>query len=202
MPPPRDLDAECFEYFSSERDTLAGRKMDDPVAIKRCKAGDKDAFRYLVERYQTEAIGHALAILADREDALDAVQEAFLDAYQALGRFDTSRQFYPWFYTILRNRCFKLLVGRRKNVGLSLDDALILAPVNGVAPEDRLALEHALLELSSAERELVTLKHLDGLSYDELAERLEIPRGTVMSRLFHARKRLREKLTLKSFRRG
>lgn len=176
--------------------------MDDPAAIKRCKAGDKEAFGYLVERYQAEAMGHALAILADREDALDAVQEAFLDAYHALARFDTSRQFYPWFYTILRNRCFKLLVGRRRNVGLSLDDALILAPVSEVTPEDRLALEHALLELSAAERELVTLKHLDGLSYDELAERLEIPRGTVMSRLFYARKRLREKLTLKSFRRG
>jgi RNA polymerase sigma-70 factor (ECF subfamily) len=172
------------------------------LPLKGAGPGDKDAFRFLVERYQAEAMGHAFAILADREDALDAVQEAFLDAYQALERFDTSRQFYPWFYTILRNRCFKLLVGRRKNVGLSLDDALILAPVSEVPPEDRIALERALLELSSAERELVTLKHLDGLSYDELAERLEIPRGTVMSRLFHARKRLREKLALNSLRRG
>ena len=168
--------------------------MDDSVAIKRCKAGDKDAFRYLVERYQIEAMGHALAILAEREDALDAVQEAFLDAYQALGKFDMSRQFYPWFYTILRNRCFKLLVRRRKNVGLSLDDALILAAVSEASGENRLALELALRELSPAERELLTLKHLDGLSYDELAERLQIPRGTVMSRLFYARKRLREKL--------
>lgn len=176
--------------------------MDDSVAIKKCQAGDKEAFRYLVERYQAEAMGHALAILAEREDALDVVQEAFLDAYQALGRFDTSRQFYPWFYTILRNRCFKLLVGRRKNVGVSLDEAIILEPVSEVSPEIRLALEHALLELSPAERELVTLKHLDGLSYDELAERLEIPKGTVMSRLFNARKRLREKLALNSFRRG
>jgi RNA polymerase sigma-70 factor (ECF subfamily) len=170
--------------------------MDDAVAIKRCQAGDKDAFRFLVERYQAEAVGHAIAILMNREDALDAVQEAFLDAYHALGRFDTARQFYPWFYTILRNRCFKL-VGRRKNVGLSLDDVSILAPVNEIPEEDRLALERALLELSSAEREIVTLKHLDGLSYDEIAERLEIPKGTVMSRLFNARKHLREKLALR-----
>ena len=168
--------------------------MDDAVAIKRCKAGERDAFRYLVERYQSEALGHAQAILADREDALDAVQEAFLDAYQALGRFDAARQFYPWFYTILRNRCFKMLRGHRKNVEVSLDDALILVASGEVPPEDRLALERALVGLSPAERELVTLKHLDGLSYDELAERLEIPRGTVMSRLFYARKRLREKL--------
>jgi RNA polymerase sigma-70 factor, ECF subfamily len=168
--------------------------MNDAVAIKRCKAGERDAFRYLVERYQSEALGHARAILADREDALDAVQEAFLDAYQALGRFEVSRQFYPWFYTILRNRCFKMLRGHRKNVEVSLEDALILAPSSEAPPEDRLALERALVGLSPDERELVTLKHLDGLSYDELAERLEVPRGTVMSRLFYARKRLREKL--------
>jgi len=168
--------------------------MDDTVAIKRCQAGDKDAYRHIVERYQAEAMGHARAILADREDAFDAVQDAFLDAYQALGRFDLSRQFYPWFYTILRNRCFKLIATRKKNVSLDLDNVLILAPVSEVSPEDRVSLETALLELTPAERELLTLRHLDGLSYEELAERLEIPRGTVMSRLFHARRRLREKL--------
>ena len=168
--------------------------MEDLVAIQKCKAGDKEAFRHLVERYQAEAMGHAIAILADRNDALDAVQEAFFDAFQALGRFDTSRQFYPWFYTILRNRCFKLVAVRKKNLAVSVDEALIVATDSEVLPEDRVALERALLELSSAERELITLKHLDGLSYDELAERLEIPKGTVMSRLYHARKRLREKL--------
>jgi RNA polymerase sigma-70 factor, ECF subfamily len=176
--------------------------MDDAVAIKRCRAGDKDAFRHIVQRYQAEAIGHAVAILADREDALDAVQDAFFDAYQALSRFDTSRQFYPWFYTILRNRCFKLVATRNKNVGLGLEDVLILAPVSDVSQEDRVSLEQALLELSRAERELVTLKHLDGLSYDELAERLEIPKGTVMSRLYHARKRLRERLVSPSLKRS
>lgn len=168
--------------------------MDDPVAIEKCRAGDREAFRHLVERYQAEAMGHAVAILADCEDALDAVQDAFFDAYQALGRFDLSLQFYPWFYTILRNRCFKLLAGRKKKVGLSEAESLILEPVRGVAPEDRISLERALLQLSPDERELITLKHLDGLSYEELAERLEIPTGTVMSRLYHARKRLREKL--------
>lgn len=175
--------------------------MDDLVAIKRCKAGDRDAFRHLVERYQVEAMGHALAILANREDAVEAVQEAFFDAYQALDRFDLERQFYPWFYTILRNRCFKLVSRRKKSAGNVLVDTLILTPATGLQPEDRMSLEQALLELSAAERELVTLKHLDGLSYEELSERLDIPKGTVMSRLYHARKRLREKLVSFSFRR-
>ena len=58
--------------------------MDDQKAIQRCRAGDKEAFRFIVERYQAEAIGHAIAILGNREDAMDAVQEAFIDCFQAL----------------------------------------------------------------------------------------------------------------------
>ena len=167
---------------------------DDRVAIKKCRAGDKDAFRHLVERYQAEATGHARAILANREDALDAVQTAFLDAFQALDRFDMEREFYPWFYTILRNRCFKLAASLKRRQAISLDDTVIIAPTMSVSTEDLMSLERALLELSPDERELITLKTLDGLSYDELAKRLEIPVGTVMSRLYNTRKRLREKL--------
>lgn len=185
-----------MNIFSATRIHKSEKAMDedDLIAIGKCRAGDKDAFRRLVERYQADAIGHALAILANREDALDAVQEAFLDAFQALGRFDLERRFYPWFYTILRNRCFKLAAGRKRREAISLEDIVIIAPAMGAPIEDVLSLERALLELSPEERELIALKHLDGLSYEELAERLEIPEGTVMSRLYHARKRLRERL--------
>jgi RNA polymerase sigma-70 factor (ECF subfamily) len=62
--------------------------MDDHEAFERCRAGDNEAFRQVVERYQAEAIGHAIAILGNREDAMDAVQEAFIDAFQALDRLD------------------------------------------------------------------------------------------------------------------
>lgn len=88
--------------------------MADKAAIERCRAGDKDAFRHVVERYQVEAIGHAAAILGNREDAMDAVQEAFIDSFRALDRIDLTRQFYPWFYIILRNRCYKLAAGRKR----------------------------------------------------------------------------------------
>ena len=173
--------------------------MDDPAAIQNSRAGDREAFRHLVERYQREAVGHAVAILGNREDALDAVQEAFIDAFQALDRFDLSRRFYPWFYTILRNCCYKLAASRKKRETSSIDKLEILAPAPGVTSEEMLLLERALLELSPQERELLTLKHLDGLSYEELAERLEVPQGTVMSRLYHARKHLRQRLTRYSF---
>lgn len=175
--------------------------MDDSTAVRRCRIGDKEAFRHLVERYQAEAIGHAVAILGNREDALDAVQEAFIAAFQSLDRFDLARRFYPWFYTILRNRCFKLAAGRRRWKVDSADDLELLSPTPGISLEETMLLERALFELADQERELITLKHLDGLSYEELAERLEVPVGTIMSRLYHARKKLRGKLSRHCFNR-
>jgi RNA polymerase sigma-70 factor (ECF subfamily) len=171
--------------------------MDDLSAIQNCRAGDREAFRHLVEKYQAQAVGHALAIIGVREDALDAVQEAFLDAFQALGSFDQERQFYPWLYAILRNRCFKLLASRKRLEVSSLGEihTEILATTSSLSPEELMALERALLALSPEDRELITLKHLDGLSYRELAERLGIAEGTVMSRLYYARQRLRERLS-------
>jgi len=173
--------------------------MDDPTAIRRCRAGDKESFRYLVERYEAEAIGHAIAILGTREDARDAVQESFISAYQALPRFDLNRRFYPWFYVILRNCCYKMAAAR-KNREISLSDELmILAPIAELQREETMLLERSVLDLKDEDRELITLRHLDGLSYEELAERLGVPLGTIMSRLYYARKSLREKLIRRGF---
>jgi len=167
--------------------------MDDTMAIEKCLEGEKDAFRFLVERYQSQAAVHAVAIFGNKEDALDAVQEAFVDAYQALKNFDRSRRFYPWFYVLLRNRCFKLMAKSRKTE--SIEETEILAPQQDLPREERLALETALLALSAEDREIIILKYLEGLSYDEISEHLEIPKGTVMSRLFYARKQLQARLT-------
>ncbi len=173
--------------------------MDDKEAIERCRAGDNEAFRHVVERYQAQAIGHAIAILGNREDAMDSVQEAFIDTFYALDRVDLTRRFYPWFYVILRNRCYKLAAARTKREMSNTDDVEILAPAPGIRPEETMLLEQAMLELPIQDRELITLRHLDGLSYQELAERLEVPQGTIMSRLYYARKKLREKLARHSF---
>jgi RNA polymerase sigma-70 factor, ECF subfamily len=167
--------------------------MDDLAAIEKCLKGEKDAFRYLVERYQAQAVGHSYAILANREDALDATQEAFIDAFQSLKNFDRTRRFYPWFYVLLRNRCYKMFAKKRATE--NIEDAEIFAPQSDVSNEERIELENALRSLSKEDREIINLKYLDGLSYDEIAEYLEIPRGTVMSRLFYARKQLQAKLT-------
>lgn len=166
--------------------------MDDQVAIEKCRKGDHDAFRDLVERYQRQAVSHAAAILGNRDDALDAAQEAFIDAFRALKHFDKARPFYPWFYVLLRNRCYKMAARKRDTE--SLDETVIFAANKKERQEEIVALEEAMLSLDRQDREIVTLKYFDGLSYDELAERLEIPKGTVMSRLFHARRKLQVKL--------
>jgi len=167
--------------------------MDDAEAIKRCQQGDREVFRHLVERYQKRAVAHALAILFNRDDAEDAVQEAFIDAFRAIATFDTSRTFYQWFYVLLRNRCYKMTARRRLTE--SIDEAVLVDPQPGVTNETRLALEKALQSLTREEREIIGLKYFSGLSYDELAVHLQIPRGTVMSRLFSARRRLKGQLT-------
>ena len=167
--------------------------MDDIEAIKACQKGDREAFRHLVERYQKRAVTHALAILLNRDDAEDAVQEAFIDAFKAIGTFDTSRTFYQWFYVLLRNRCYKMTAKRRPTE--SLDEALLEATQQGMTEDTRVALEKALHSLTREEREIVSLKYFSGLSYDELATHLQIPRGTVMSRLFYARRRLQGELS-------
>lgn len=173
--------------------------MDDRAAIEGCRSGDKEAFRHVVEHYQAEAIGHAIAMLGNREDALDAVQEAFIDAFQAIHRLDLTRPFYPWFYIVLRNRCYKLAARRKKRGVSSLEEMEMLTQASSIPPEDTMLLEQSMLELPMEDRELITLRHLDGLSYQELAERLDVPQGTIMSRLYYARQRLRQNLARHSF---
>ena len=167
--------------------------MDDTQAIAQCQAGNLDAYRHLVQRYQAEAMGHALAILGHRQDAEDAVQTAFVKAWQALDQFQANRRFYPWLYTILRHCCFKLAARRPRIAEGSegqLDWMATADDSDGLAEQAQI-LEKALWRLSGEERELIVLKHFDGLSYAELAERLDVPPGTVMSRLYHARLELR-----------
>lgn len=164
--------------------------------VKRCLAGEAEAFRPIVERYQNEAYAHALTLLRNEEDALDAIQEAFWDAFQALSKFEPNREFYPWFYVLLRNRCFKMLRSRkRRQLAMTeLAEHASFLQSNTVSLGEVRDLEEALWSLDVEDREIITLRHFDGLSYAELAQRLAIPMGTVMSRLFHARRRLRAKL--------
>ena len=163
--------------------------MHDAEAIRRCRQGEVEAFQHLVHRYQRRALAHARALTGNDADAADVAQNAFLDAFRHLGRFDETREFYPWFYVLLRHRSFKQ--GMRSKDRARTSDPIDTAAPGVGSPEELYDLRTALERLPSDDRELVVLKHLDGWTYDELAERLAIPRGTVMSRLFYARQRLK-----------
>src|SRR5215510_13442077 len=138
--------------------------LDDSAAIRRCRKGETEAFRYLVGLYQRQAIAHATGILGNREDAQDAVQEAFVDAFRSLNSFDDSRAFYPWFYVLLRNRCYKLAARRRETE--DIEQTEMVAPRSNIPSADTIALERALLSLDFEDREIVMLMYFDGLSYD------------------------------------
>ena len=149
--------------------------------------GNVDAFRHFVERYERRALAHARLLTRNEADAADATQEAFVDAFRNLRTFDPARQFYAWFYVLLRNRCFK----QRSRRATRAESDFVAAP--GVAPgisEEHLDLWRAIARLSPEDAEIVVLKHIEGWTYEELASALAVPRGTVMSRLFTARQRL------------
>ena len=184
-------------------------ELDDREAVARASRGDHEAFRVLVERYQSRAYGLALRILGDPDRARDALQEAFLKAYSALDRFEGRSGFYTWLYRLVFNQCIDMK-RRDKSAGhLEWDDEVarevspdaapgaegLAAPDRGLArTELREALGAAIESLPTDARRTLVMREIDGLSYAEIAAALEIPKGTVMSRLHYARKRMREAL--------
>ncbi len=162
--------------------------MDEAAAIGACQAGDVDAFRYLVDRYQSRALVHARLLTRNEADAADATQEAFVDAFRSLGRFDEARSFYGWFYVLLRNRCLKQRSRRGTRWESGTED--LVPGVQHPAPDTHLDLWRAIDRLAPEHAELVVLKHIEGWTYDEISKAQGIPRGTVMSRLYEARRRL------------
>jgi RNA polymerase sigma-70 factor, ECF subfamily len=161
--------------------------MDDPAATRACLAGNVDAFRHFVEQYQARAFAHARLLTRNEADAADATQDAFVDAFRNLRAFDPKRPFYAWFYVLLRNRCFK----QRSRRGTRAESGIVTArAIDPAVSEEQLNLWEAIRRLPPDDAELVVLKHIEGWTYEELSKALNVPRGTVMSRLFVARQRL------------
>lgn len=135
------------------------------------------------------AAGYARALLGNHHDAEDAVQQSALRGWERIAQFDAAKPFAGWWFAILRNGCLDMLRARRASRTDSLD---------GIDPPDTREaaqtgwseLESGLRHISPAHREILQLKYFGALSYDELAEVLAIPKGTVMSRLHLARKAL------------
>jgi RNA polymerase sigma-70 factor (ECF subfamily) len=140
--------------------------------------------------------------LGSREESHDACQEAAARVLASVDRYDPERPFYPWFYRILRNLCMDRLKGRGRSAVVLQQLKQIAPPTgSGSSAERRLleqerfqALASAIEELPEELREVIELRHFQDLSYEEMAEIIGCPIGTVMSRLYRARKELRERL--------
>jgi RNA polymerase sigma-70 factor (ECF subfamily) len=168
--------------------------MSEVETILRCQRGDRDAFQELFGGYRDGAYRFSIGMLGSPQDALDIVQEAFLAAFRGIGRLDPERGFAGWFHGILRHLCLAQLRQRRPAAD---PDVLVRAPADGPSPEaevaqreHRAALSECLMRLTEVQREVLVLRELEGLAYREIADRLDVPIGTVMSRLYDARRAL------------
>jgi RNA polymerase sigma-70 factor (ECF subfamily) len=161
----------------------------------------------LVERHRERAWRLALRILRNEEAAKDAVQEAFVKAYTALDRFEGRSQFSTWLHRLVVNQCIDMRRKEHFDRRVDVEDANALerlAAGGDDAPETpepaalrgelREQLTEAISELPDDARQTLLLREVDGLSYAEIAKSLGVPKGTVMSRLHYARRRVRERL--------
>lgn len=169
----------------------------DGDIVRAVLAGDRERYAVLVERYRDRYARYAARMLGSDDEAEDAVQDAFVRAYDQLAQCREPDKFVGWFFLILRNRCFAERRRNRNSASLeSLDGVAAADRADGgaEAAERRRALQHALLELTPDQREVFVLKHVEGLSYGEIAERLSTSVPSLKMRMHRAYDRLREQL--------
>lgn len=168
----------------------------DGELVRRARAGDERAFGELVDRYSRSAYAVALSVTKRHEDAEDAVQDSFLVALERLDECRNPERFVGWLMTIVRNRARNLI--RRESIRRT-EEVPEGASTDRPSPdrtterrELRDLLEDALAEIPEVQREIVLLHDLEGWKHREIADRLDMPSGTVRSHLHYARKALRE----------
>lgn len=169
--------------------------VDDADLVRRCLRGDADAIRRLVELYQAEVYGLCVRLLTHRHDAEDVTQEVFLRIFRSLRRWDASRPLKPWIVGITVNRCRTWLSQRSRRPEL-IDYLQDTAPAKADDDSAELLREigDALAELRPEYREVFVLFHEQGQPYEEIAEALERPVGTIKTWLHRARTEVLERL--------
>jgi RNA polymerase sigma-70 factor (ECF subfamily) len=191
--------------------TLAQPDVSDLDLVTRCQAGDTEAFDELVTRYRTRVFGMIYNMVHSEQDAWDLAQDSFLKAWKSIKRFRGRSSFYTWIYRIVMNVTIDWL--RKKQVkggGSEFDDSIQLKevePASKTVPksealphemmtrsEIRARIDKAIAQLSPEQRAVILMKEIDDMQYHEIAEALGCSIGTVMSRLFYARKKLQNLL--------
>jgi RNA polymerase sigma-70 factor (ECF subfamily) len=175
----------------------------DGECIARCLAGDPSAFAVLVERYQTRLYGALVHLTGSPENAADAAQDTFVQAYTKLDTFRQDSQFYTWLYRIAFNLAMSGRRRRRPITGTSDDAAQLAAAAtdHSPAPDEQMMtrervglVQQAIAALADDHRTIVVLREIEGCDYQQISDILDIPVGTVRSRLFRARAQLKELL--------
>ena len=169
----------------------------DGEIVRAVLAGDRERYAKLVERYRDRYARYAARMLGSTDAAEDAVQDAFVRAYDQLGQCKDPDKFVGWFFLILRNRCFAERRRNRTSAPLEAADSVASADrTDGGAEtaERRQALQLALMTLTADQREVFVLKHVEGLSYGEIAERLSTSVPSLKMRMHRAYDKLREQL--------
>jgi len=181
-------------------------KTDDRRLIAECLQGHRAAFGELVRRYQDRLYNSVYRVVSNSEDAADVVQDAFLNAYQSLNSFKGDAEFFTWLYRIAFNTAISLKRKQRAVLRLEwengstsglepADESAFTDPGSSMErSEDEAKLQAALNRLSPEHRAVLVLKDIDGQKYEEIADILDVPVGTIRSRLHRARLELRELL--------
>jgi RNA polymerase sigma-70 factor (ECF subfamily) len=180
----------------------------DTELVKRVQKGDKGAFDVLVLKYQHKIVNLVMRYVRDQEQALDITQEAFIKAYRALPRFRGDSAFYTWLYRIAVNTAKNHLAAQRRrplDVELDMQDPEqydLHAKLKEtdtpegvtISQEVKRTVEKAIQGLPEDLRTAIILRELDGMSYEEIAQTMECPVGTVRSRIFRAREAISKKV--------
>jgi RNA polymerase sigma-70 factor, ECF subfamily len=187
--------------------TAAQADVSELDLVKRCQAGESDAFDELVVRYRTRVFGMIYNMVHNEQDAWDLAQDSFVKAWKSIKRFRGQSSFYTWIYRIVMNVTIDSLRKKQiKGAGAEFDDSIQLKeidPASKTVPkpdampyenmqrsEIRAQINQAISQLTPEHRAVILMKEIEDMQYHEIAEALGCSIGTVMSRLFYARKRL------------
>ena len=182
----------------------------DLELVERIQSGDQDAFKDLVEKYQRKVYSICYGMLKDSESSMDVSQEVFIKVYRYIGKFNRESSFYTWLYRITVNMCIDHIRKNSRVKRVEYDDRIshdgeaegeehIMPSKLGIHPDKvygrkelRQKMLEALESLTEKHRTILILREVEGLSYEEMADVLNISKGTVMSRLYHARRYFQE----------
>ncbi|MBQ3181075.1 MAG: sigma-70 family RNA polymerase sigma factor [Firmicutes bacterium] len=180
------------------------RNLLDEDLARRAQQGDQDAFAELVRRYEKQIFSLAYRLCGDYDEAADLAQEAFLRIYRMLHRYDPEKKFFSWMYRVAHNSCINALSKRPANVVpveqaeeyMTNDgDDTAAGPERGYLQQElRSQIDRAIASLPDNYRDIVYLRYIEDMSYQQIADVLQLPVSTIETRLFRGKKQLQKKL--------